>query len=129
MYENKTPTFFIATKSFWSTNNVTLGCGLPVLMKNIFDHIPHCQLTIDFWHEKPKTIIMACHSIQLNLGSTHEVQWCVTRYPKSEKRYTIMREIKILHLQEKLSNVDFEQAVPLANFSQFKSCSFYLNNL
>ena len=71
-----------------------LGCGLPVLMKNIFDHIPHSQLTIDFWHEKPKTIIMACHSIQLNLGSTHEVQWCVTRYPKSEKWYTIFMKSK-----------------------------------
>ena len=90
--KTKFPNFSLQQNPF--DQRTMLGCGLPVLMKNIFDHIPHSQLTIDFWHEKPKTIIMACHSIQLNLGSTHEVQWCVTRYPKSEKWYTIFMKSK-----------------------------------
>ena len=129
MYENKTPTFFIATKSFWSTNNVRLWAS-SFDEEYIWPHPPFPTYNRFLtWKAKNDNYGMSFNPIEFGFYAWSSVM--CNEIPKKRKMIYDLQEFKTLYLQkmDKLLNIDFEQALPLVIFSWFSNCSFYLNNL
>ena len=112
MYKKPTK-FFIATKSFWSTNNVRLWAS-SFDEEYIWPHPPFPTYNRFLtWKAKNDNYGMSFNPIEFGFYAWSSVM--CNEIPEKWKMIYNFHEIKILYFQKlvKLSNIDFGEVIPL----------------